>query len=155
MPEKLDFKMAASTASMIYMSCARILLGKRKHEPFKGMWALPGGFHNCDQETLEETAIREMFEETNLKINELELFCVNSDPKRDPRGHVIDHVFIVKNVTGKISSNDDLEGVKFFNYYELPEMAFDHGEVIKRYLKERFRKNIHNKILRKHGFNLE
>lgn len=133
MPEKIDFKNAASTASLIYFNNAALLLIQRKREPFKGMWALPGGFHNCDVETLEEAAIREFYEETNLRITDLELFCVNSSPTRDPRGHVIDHVYIVKHCTGIARPKDDASALRFYAKAELPEMAFDHKEVFDKF----------------------
>lgn len=135
MPEKLDFKNAASTASLIYEADQKILLVQRKHEPFAGKWALPGGFLNCDQETLEQAAAREFWEETNLVVmhKDLELFCVNSDPGRDPRGHVVDHVFLVKSCIGKPEAKDDAARLKFFHLAELPELAFDHEKVLKNF----------------------
>jgi 8-oxo-dGTP diphosphatase len=132
-PEKLDFKNPASTASLIFETERKILLVQRKHEPFAGKWTLPGGFLNCDQETLEQAAMREFLEETNLYITELEFFCVNSDPKRDPRGHVIDHVYIIKHCYGKPEARDDAARLKFFHITELPELAFDHGQVLEKF----------------------
>ncbi|MDD5651056.1 MAG: NUDIX hydrolase [Candidatus Nanoarchaeia archaeon] len=132
-----DFKNAASTASVIVIKQGsskpyEILLIQRKHEPFMGMWALPGGFLNCDQETLEQAAIRELYEETNLvaKESDVVLICVQSDPTRDPRGHVIDHVFAVFKYSGEIEAKDDAANIKFFDINQLPEIAFDHKEAI-------------------------
>lgn len=135
------FKNAASTASIIYVKkekCGlkKILLIKRKHEPFAGCWALPGGFLNCDEETLEQAAIRELYEETNLVAQEenIGLVSVQSDPKRDPRGHVIDHVFFVLKCSGEFKAKDDAESLEFFSLEELPELAFDHSKVIQNFV---------------------
>lgn len=138
MPEKLDFKNAASTASILASDGAGLYLIKRKHEPFKGMWALPGGFHNCDKETLEETAIRELFEETSLIVEKENLFitAVNSEPDRDPRGHVIDHVFIALEYHGRPEAKDDAAELKYFEFNNLPELAFDHLKSINILLKQ-------------------
>jgi len=137
MPEDIVFKNAASTASIIYVFNHKILLVQRDHKPFAGMWALPGGFLNCDQETLEDAALREFFEETNLSIKTPpKLFCVNSSPTRDPRGHVIDHVFILQDCYGIPKAKDDARDLKFFHLDALPELAFDHQEVVDRYCRE-------------------
>jgi 8-oxo-dGTP diphosphatase len=137
MPEKIDFKCAASTASVIITDSTGLFLVKRKRDPFKGCWALPGGFHKCDEEIIEETAIREVKEETSLDILKegLAIVCVHSDPKRDPRGHVIDHVFIATEYTGKAQANDDAAEIEFFMFYDLPELAFDHKIAIDTFLK--------------------
>jgi 8-oxo-dGTP diphosphatase len=140
-----DFKNAASTASLIVPafyggindSELGIYLVQRKHEPYKGMWALPGGFLNCDKESLETAAVRELLEETsiNAAVEDLELLCVNSDPKRDPRGHVIDHVYVVKKYSGVPKAGDDAAILKSFSLERpLPSLAFDHEKVIKMYL---------------------
>ncbi|HDI74746.1 MAG TPA: NUDIX hydrolase, partial [Thermoprotei archaeon] len=65
-----------------------IVLIKRSKDPFKGYWALPGGFVEYG-ETVEEAAIREAFEETGIRIELLALVGVYSDPSRDPRGHIV------------------------------------------------------------------
>jgi 8-oxo-dGTP diphosphatase len=130
-----NFKNAASTSSMIVEKEGNVYLVKRKHNPYAGMWALPGGFLNCDKESLEETAVRELKEETSIdaKIEDLELLCVNSSPTRDPRGHVIDHVYIVKKYLGIPKAGDDAAEIKSFQLDNLPEIAFDHGKVLERY----------------------
>lgn len=129
------FKNAASTASLLYVLDNKILLIQRDHEPFVGMWALPGGFLNCDKESLEEAATREFFEETNLVAREedIQMFIVNSSPTRDPRGHVIDHVYIVNFCTGLIKAKDDARAIEWFEYSKLPDLAFDHADVIDKY----------------------
>jgi 8-oxo-dGTP diphosphatase len=132
-----EYKNAASTVSLIVLDGNSIYLIRRKYDPFKGLWSLPGGFLNCDQETLEEAAIRELKEETGLITRDidLELFCINSSPKRDPRGHVIDHVYRVNKYNGLPESNDDADDIKLFNLNKLPqELAFDHQKVLMKFV---------------------
>jgi 8-oxo-dGTP diphosphatase len=131
-----NFENPAATASLIIVKNNQILLVKRKHEPFAGMWALPGGFLNCDKESLEQAAIRELKEETSLIIHnesDLILLYVQSKPNRDPRGHVIDHVFVPRIFIGTPAANDDAAEVKYFSFDELPQLAFDHLESINNY----------------------
>jgi 8-oxo-dGTP diphosphatase len=128
----------ASTADLIVLYEGGIVLIRRKHEPFKDCWALPGGFLECGKETLEQAAARELFEETSLVTNpnELRLVGVYSNPRRDPRGHVISHAYEVKNYSGKLKANDDAAEVKVFR--ELPKkLAFDHEKIIKNYLNKK------------------
>lgn len=126
----------ASTVDLIVLYNGEIVLVKRKHEPFKGHWALPGGFLECGKETLEEAAARELFEETSLQtnLNELRLIRVYSDPKRDPRGHIISHVYEVKNYSGNLRANDDAAEVKVFKNPP-KRLAFDHRKIINDYFK--------------------
>ena len=135
MPAKLEYKNPASTSSMIVEKDNSVYLVLRKHDPYKGMWALPGGFLNCDRENLEQTAVRELKEETALdtKLEDLELLCVNSSPNRDPRGHVIDHVYIVKEYSGIPNAGDDAAKLRLFSLNNLPQLAFDHGQVLEKY----------------------
>jgi 8-oxo-dGTP diphosphatase len=136
MPANIEeYKNPAATASLIVEKDNSVYLVLRKHNPYAGMWALPGGFLNCDKETLEEAAVRELAEETSLdaKVEDLELLCINSSPKRDPRGHVIDHLYIVKKYSGKPNANDDAADLKLFPLNNLPKIAFDHGEVLEKY----------------------
>jgi 8-oxo-dGTP diphosphatase len=137
MPANIEeYKNPAATATLIVQDDYKILLIQRKHEPFKGKWALPGGFLDCDKESLEEAAVRELEEETNLKSNvkDISLLLVNSQPDRDPRGHVIDHVYIVHKYEGIAKAKDDAESLDWFSFYNLPELAFDHIKAIKAYI---------------------
>lgn len=127
----------ASTIDLIYVNPNNeILLIKRKHNPFKGYWALPGGFLETGKETLEEVAIREFKEETRLivKREDLVLIGVYSNPTRDPRGHVISHAYTTKNIEGNLRAGDDAEDAKYFSLDKLPLLAFDHEEIIEDYL---------------------
>ena len=114
-----------------------IILIKRKNEPFKDFWALPGGFIDTGKETIEECAVREVNEETSLKINikDLKLLRIYSYPYRDPRGHTISAVYYIDIKKGKLKAKDDAIDIKIFK--KLPyNMAFDHNKIIEDY-KER------------------
>lgn len=108
----------------------RVLLIRRKNPPFTGNWALPGGFVDMD-ETLENAIERELEEETSLSKIELYQLHAFSTPGRDPRGHTISVVF-----WGRLDQNqpaiagDDAEDVKWYKLDQLPELAFDHKEII-------------------------
>ena len=139
----MSFKNPASTATLIVEREGKILLVKRKHEPYRGMLALPGGFLNHKQETLERAAQRELYEETRLKVKQKDLYllCVNSSPDRDPRGHVIDHVYVVPVVQGEARANDDAKCLEWRAVEEMPKrLAFDHSKDIKMYKEWRMRR---------------
>jgi len=108
-----------------------ILLIRRGKEPFKGMWALPGGFIEMD-ETLESAIARELEEETGLKGLELRQLHTFSEVHRDPRHRTISTVFtgIVLPGQGEASAGDDASEVQWFQLSNLPELAFDHQAVI-------------------------
>jgi 8-oxo-dGTP diphosphatase len=128
----------ASTVDLIVNYGEGIVLIKRKHEPFKDYWALPGGFLEYKKETLEQAASRELFEETSLKTNpeDLKLIGVYSNPERDPRDHVISHVYEVRNYSGELKANDDAAEVEVFR--KIPEnLAFDHSKILSDYFKNR------------------
>jgi ADP-ribose pyrophosphatase YjhB (NUDIX family) len=109
-----------------------ILLIKRKNPPYG--WALPGGFVDYG-ESLEETAVREAKEETDLDVKLIEQFHTYSDPRRDPRHHSISTVYIAK-TKGIPHAKDDAIEIGIFNESNLPdEIAFDHRSILKDYFK--------------------
>ncbi len=110
----------------------QVLLIERKKPPFKGQWAFPGGFLDPD-ETLENAAKRELKEETGLDINNLKQFKTYSDPERDPRGRTISTVFYAKiHPSGKVmaKAGDDAAKTRWFSLKNLPNLAFDHRQII-------------------------
>ena len=138
---KYHYVNPASTVDLIVPYDGGIVFIKRKHEPFKGFWALPGGFLEHGKETLEEAATRELCEETSLRTSphNLRLVGVYSDPNRDPRGHVIAHAYEVKSYSGELRANDDAAEAKVFR--KIPKkLAFDHSRILRDYLKNRNRK---------------
>ncbi len=107
-----------------------LLLIQRKNDPFAGKWALPGGFVDMD-ETVEDAAARELYEETNLQNIALEQFHVFSEPGRDPRGHTVSVVFIgALNEEQEIKGKDDAKEARWFPLSDLPPLAFDHDEIV-------------------------
>ena len=112
---------------------AKLLLIKRKKEPFKGKWALPGGFIEIDEE-LEDAVVRELAEETGLADIKLEQMHTFGTVGRDPRGRQITIVFMGIATKGqtRIKAGDDAAKAQWFDIEELPkDMAFDHNEIAK------------------------
>ena len=107
-----------------------ILLIKRLNEPYKDCWALPGGFVD-ENEDLEQAARRELFEETNIETDEMTQIGTFGKPYRDPRGHMISVAYQTNlNENQKVKAKDDAKEVKWFSIKDLPELAFDHLEII-------------------------
>jgi len=107
-----------------------IVLIKRKNPPYG--WAIPGGFVDYG-ESLEEAAIREAKEETNLDVKLIKQFHTYSDPQRDPRHHSISTAYIAK-AKGIPKAKDDAIEVGIFTESNLPEeIAFDHRSILKDY----------------------
>ena len=112
---------------------AKLLLIKRKNDPFKGKWAIPGGFIGMDED-LDDAVARELAEETGLTGVNLEQLHTFGKPGRDPRGRqiTIAYMGIISKPTPSLKSGDDAEDAKWFDINSLPEnMAFDHDHVAK------------------------
>jgi 8-oxo-dGTP diphosphatase len=129
-----DYPRPAVTADIIILKITNnsqsVLLIERKHPPFEGMWALPGGFLNMD-ETLELAALRELQEETGISGVGLKQFHTFSKVNRDPRHRTITTVFIgYVNNDITIEAGDDAAKAQWFPMDKLPPLAFDHGEVM-------------------------
>jgi 8-oxo-dGTP diphosphatase len=115
----------------------KLLLIRRKNDPFKGSLAIPGGFVN-GVERVEDAARRETLEETHLNIEPTGILGVYSAPNRDPRGHVISIVFIGKIINGEVKAGDDANSFEWVALEELiksKRVAFDHIKIIEDYLK--------------------
>jgi len=117
------------TVDGILINNDKILLIKRRNDPFKDMWALPGGFVDYG-ETTEDAIKREMQEETGLICDIADLFGVYSDPNRDPRGHTVSIIYDLIKKDGTLQSGDDASEVNFFQLSNLPPLAFDHDSII-------------------------
>jgi 8-oxo-dGTP diphosphatase len=135
------YKNPVPTVDAIIRRESEILLIRRKKDPFKEMLALPGGFIN-EGEKVEDAIIREVREETTLEIRLLDILGVYSDPKRDPRKHIMTTVFIAevnedKNV--KAVAADDASAITWLNLetINMHSFAFDHGKIINDYMKWR------------------
>ena len=109
----------------------KLLLIQRGGEPFKGQWALPGGFVEMDED-LEAGALRELEEETGVKDLYVEQLYTFGAPGRDPRGRVISvaHYALVNLGNHPAVAADDAARVEWFPLSALPELAFDHAGII-------------------------
>lgn len=109
----------------------RVLLIRRGSEPFRGSWALPGGFVRID-ESVEDAAQRELFEETGISDASLKQLHVFGEPDRDPRERVISIVFAasVEPDCISIQPGSDAADADWFAANELPPLAFDHADMI-------------------------
>lgn len=107
-----------------------LLLIKRKNEPFKDCWALPGGFVD-ENEDLKTAAIRELEEETQIKVVDLEQIGAFGKPFRDPRGHMVSVAYfgVVPENTIAIAA-DDAKETGWFSVKDLPKLAFDHLDIV-------------------------
>lgn len=121
------------TVDGIVLMDGKIVLIQRKHPPFQGMFALPGGFVE-EGETVENAVVREIEEETGLITSVKRLVGVYSAPDRDPRGHTVSIVFELEIQDGELEGGDDATAADAFNLESLPELAFDHGKIINDYL---------------------
>lgn len=108
-----------------------VLLIKRKYEPFKNKWAIPGGFIK-DNESLEAAVERELFEESGIKINYLEQLYTFGQPERDPRGRVVSIAYfgLVRPDAHNLLAATDAEDVKWFSINKLPKLSFDHKIIL-------------------------
>ena len=125
----MSYKNPRLTVDGAVLKDNKVLLIKRKYDPFKGKWALPGGFVEYG-EKVEDAVIREIYEETGLKTNINKIFGIYSDPNRDPRGHTISIVFLLNIIEGELKGNDDASDAKFFKLEELPHLSFDHDIIL-------------------------
>lgn len=123
-------KKPSLTVDIIIKIDSGVVLIKRKNEPFKGKWALPGGFVEYG-ERVEEAAKREAKEETGLEIKIQKLLGVYSDPKRDPRGHTVTVCYLAKRKRGQLKASTDAAKVKIFKQIPWEDLAFDHAKILK------------------------
>ena len=118
------------TVDLVILYRGGIVLIKRRREPFKDHWALPGGFVEYG-ESVEDAAIREAREETGLDVELIKLIGVYSDPNRDPRGHTVTVAFLAKGY-GELKGGDDAEEARVFSFDEIKnlKLAFDHAKIV-------------------------
>jgi 8-oxo-dGTP diphosphatase len=119
----------------------RVLLIRRRHAPFEGCWAIPGGFVDMD-EALDVAARRELFEETGVRMKDLVQLHTFGAPKRDPRGRNISVTYLALVDADDLQprAGDDAAEVGWFSLRQPPKLAFDHKDILavaRKYLKER------------------
>jgi 8-oxo-dGTP diphosphatase len=123
-------KKPALTVDIVIKTREGVVLVKRKNEPFRGKWALPGGFVNYG-EKVENAALREAKEETGLWVKLNGLVGVYSDPDRDPRGHVVSVCFSARPIGEEIHARSNAAEVRVFKKIPWKELAFDHAKILK------------------------
>lgn len=107
-----------------------ILLIQRKHDPFQGLWALPGGFLD-EGEELDACARRELKEETGVEVGEIHPLANFSKPGRDPRGWTVTAAYVALTRQDlQATAGDDAAEAQWFPLRDLPPLAFDHDEIV-------------------------
>lgn len=130
--DNIKYKIPSLTVDIfIFNEENEFILIKRKNDPFKGYWALPGGFVDYG-ETTEHAAIREAKEETSIDVELVRLFNVYSDPNRDPRRHTVSVFYLARGNFDDANADDDAEDIGVFSFDELDDLdiAFDHRMIL-------------------------
>lgn len=121
------------TADCIVIDSARrVLLVERGNDPYRGCWALPGGFMEMD-EAIEQCAVRELEEETGIRLTtaDIALVGVFSALGRDPRGRTVTAAYLAHVPEGTMAhAGDDAAALRWWPLSELPPLAFDHQDII-------------------------
>ncbi len=118
------------TADRPQHQALHVLLIQRGAPPYKGRWALPGGFVQTG-ESLEQAARRELAEETGMRGLYLEQLYTFGDPKRDPRGWTVTVAYVaLVPETVAVQAGDDAAAAHWFPVQSLPSLAFDHAEIV-------------------------
>jgi nucleotide sugar dehydrogenase len=134
-PDENIWRNPAVAVNIIVKVERKILLIKRRLEPFKGLWSLPGGYVEYG-ETVEDAAKREVKEECGLDIQPSRIVGLYSDLKRHPWKHAVAICYAAKKVKGQIKSRSKEGNVDFFEINRIPkELAFDHAKMIKDYIR--------------------
>jgi 8-oxo-dGTP diphosphatase len=135
-PYSYEYPRPAVTVDMVVFTLdadtLRVLMIRRKSEPFAGDWALPGGFLGID-EPIEDAALRELKEETGLEeVAMVSPIGVFGEPDRDPRGRTISlaHAGVVRGPAPEVAGGDDAARAAWLDPMEVEEFAFDHAEIL-------------------------
>lgn len=133
-----EYPRPAVTADMVVFTFQEnelhVLLVQRKHDPFAGEWALPGGFVEIDED-LDDAALRELREETGVSDVYFEQLYTFGQPDRDPRGRVITVAYLAllsrdQAALQQMRAGDDAGDARWWNIYTLPALAFDHARIL-------------------------
>lgn len=121
-----------TVALAIEQGALEVLLVKRKYEPFKSLWALPGGSLDEIDQSLDQAAARELLEETNVGDVYLEQLYTFGDKGRDPRGRTVTAAYLalLRQEGLELKAGSKARGVAWWKVNELPELAFDHADII-------------------------
>ncbi len=124
----MRYNCALTTDCIIFQGDAVVLI-RRGNPPFKGSYALPGGFVEPD-ETVEDACRREALEETGLELRNLQLVGAYSAPGRDPRGRTISVAFLAEADLTKMRAGDDAAAVEVVANWRNASLAFDHKQIL-------------------------
>lgn len=128
-----NVKVSVDTLAMaINQGMLEVLLVKRKNEPFKSWWALPGGILQEEDDSLESAVARELFEQTNVANVYLEQLYTFGDRNRDPRGRVISiaYMALLREDIVELKTGAEASGLAWWPINDLPALAFDHDKII-------------------------
>lgn len=121
---------ALTTDCVVFNGKGELLLIRRGNEPFKGRYALPGGFVGVGEE-VEAACRRELKEETGVEAGkDLMFFGVYSDLKRDPRGHTVSIAYLVLLDKAQAKAGDDAATVEWVKDFAALDLAFDHDKIV-------------------------
>jgi len=120
---------ALTTDCVVFDARGYVLLIRRKHDPFKGSYALPGGFVDVG-ERVEDACRRELKEETGLEVGALRLIGVYSDPNRDPRGHTCSIAYLARVGRAEPQAGDDAAWAGWVADWRAEVLAFDHAAIL-------------------------
>jgi 8-oxo-dGTP diphosphatase len=136
MPYTYEYPRPALTVDCVIFgldegSTLKMLLIQRALEPFKGAWALPGGFVDMEED-LEAAALRELEEETGVRDVFIEQLYSFGQPGRDPRGRVVSVAYyaLVNLAQHPVEASSDADHVEWFELDQLPKLAFDHDQIV-------------------------
>src|SRR2546422_8709271 len=116
----------------IVLQDGKLVAVRRMNEPYRGMPALPGGFVELGETTV-EAVVREVREETGLETKVLRLVGVFSDPGRDPRGHTVTIAYALEVIGGTLKAGSDASAIVLADPDDPPKMAFDHNDIVRQW----------------------
>src|SRR6266705_6112829 len=120
----------AVTVDGLVLVDEKLVVIRRGNDPFRGMPALPGGFVELGETTV-EAVVREVREETGLETKILRLIGVFSDPSRDPRGHTVTIAYALEAIGGRLEVGSGASAIVLVGPDDPPRMAFDHNEIVR------------------------
>ncbi len=135
MPYNYSYPRPALTVDAILFTYSgnelKVLLIQRGIEPYKGKWALPGGFVD-ENETVEDAVKRELKEEVSISVESLQQFYIASAAGRDPRGWTVsvDFIGFVGVDNSDVKAGDDAASAKWYSLNRIPVLAFDHDDIL-------------------------
>lgn len=133
------YRHPALTTDAVWFRGPQVLLVRRGRPPFRGRWALPGGFVEL-RETVEEAVVRELYEETGLRARPARLVGVYSGPDRDPRQPTTTVAFLMRGRGGRPHGADDAAEAAWLSLRDARPLAFDHERIVRDARRLRYRR---------------